>query len=113
MRIGHGYDVHRLADDRKLVLGGVLIPHEKVLDLGETILLHSSSLCRVLNAGKIDVMYCAIYQFYYVVKNISFLSDACQCKSPDRGVFCCGLPWKQRSNNDRFVWAEDKCLLKS
>ena len=28
MRIGHGYDVHRLVPDRKLILGGVDIPHE-------------------------------------------------------------------------------------
>lgn len=28
MRIGHGYDVHRLVPDRKLILGGVEIPHE-------------------------------------------------------------------------------------
>ena len=28
MRIGHGYDVHRLVPDRKLILGGVQIPHE-------------------------------------------------------------------------------------
>ena len=28
MRIGHGYDVHRLAPDRKLVIGGVEIPYE-------------------------------------------------------------------------------------
>jgi 2-C-methyl-D-erythritol 2,4-cyclodiphosphate synthase len=27
MRIGHGYDVHRLVKDRKLILGGVEIPH--------------------------------------------------------------------------------------
>ena len=27
IRIGHGYDVHRLAEDRRLILGGVLIPH--------------------------------------------------------------------------------------
>lgn len=27
MRIGHGYDVHRLVSDRKLILGGVEIPH--------------------------------------------------------------------------------------
>ena len=27
MRIGHGYDVHRLVEDRKLILGGVDIPH--------------------------------------------------------------------------------------
>lgn len=30
-RIGHGYDVHRLVADRKLILGGVGIPHEKGL----------------------------------------------------------------------------------
>lgn len=28
MRIGHGYDVHRLAQGRKFILGGVQIPHE-------------------------------------------------------------------------------------
>lgn len=28
MRIGHGYDVHRLVPGRRLVLGGVEIPHE-------------------------------------------------------------------------------------
>lgn len=28
MRIGHGYDVHRLVADRKLILGGVEIPYE-------------------------------------------------------------------------------------
>lgn len=27
MRIGHGYDVHKLAENRKLILGGVEIPH--------------------------------------------------------------------------------------
>lgn len=31
MRIGHGYDVHRLTPGRKLILGGVLIPYEKGL----------------------------------------------------------------------------------
>ena len=31
MRIGHGYDVHRLVEDRKLILGGVDIPYEKGL----------------------------------------------------------------------------------
>ena len=32
MRIGHGYDVHRLAEGRKLIIGGVEIPFEKGLD---------------------------------------------------------------------------------
>ena len=31
MRIGSGYDVHRLAEDRELILGGVKIPYEKGL----------------------------------------------------------------------------------
>ena len=32
MRIGHGYDVHRLVEGRRLILGGVEIPFEKGLD---------------------------------------------------------------------------------
>jgi len=31
LRIGHGYDAHRLTEGRKLVLGGVEIPYEKGL----------------------------------------------------------------------------------
>ena len=43
MRIGHGYDVHRLVEDRKLIMGGVEIPWEKGL-LGHSdadVLLHA------------------------------------------------------------------------
>lgn len=43
MRIGHGYDVHRLVPDRRLILGGVEIPFEKGL-LGHSdadVLLHA------------------------------------------------------------------------
>ena len=32
MRIGHGYDVHRLVEGRKLILGGVELPFERGLD---------------------------------------------------------------------------------
>lgn len=32
MRIGHGYDVHRLVEGRKLIIGGVEVPHSKGLD---------------------------------------------------------------------------------
>lgn len=45
MRIGHGYDVHRLTEGRKLILGGVEIPYEKGL-LGHSdadVLLHAIS----------------------------------------------------------------------
>ena len=43
MRIGTGYDVHRLTEDRELILGGVKIPYEKGL-LGHSdadVLLHA------------------------------------------------------------------------
>ena len=45
MRIGHGYDVHRLVEGRDLILGGVNIPYEKGL-LGHSdadVLLHAVS----------------------------------------------------------------------
>ena len=32
MRIGHGYDVHRLIEGRKLILGGIEVPHRMGLD---------------------------------------------------------------------------------
>ncbi|CAN2041083.1 2-C-methyl-D-erythritol 2,4-cyclodiphosphate synthase [Candidatus Magnetomoraceae bacterium gMMP-15] len=43
MRIGQGYDVHKLVPDRKLILGGITIPYEKGL-LGHSdadVLLHA------------------------------------------------------------------------
>jgi 2-C-methyl-D-erythritol 2,4-cyclodiphosphate synthase len=45
MRIGHGYDVHRLVEGRRLIIGGVDIPHEVGL-LGHSdadVLLHAIS----------------------------------------------------------------------
>ena len=57
IRTGHGYDVHRLVPDRKLILGGVTIPHETGL-LGHSdadVLLHaiSDSLLGALALGDI------------------------------------------------------------
>lgn len=43
IRIGHGYDVHAFADNRKCIIGGVAIPYEKGL-LGHSdadVLLHA------------------------------------------------------------------------
>ena len=45
MRIGHGYDVHKLVEGRRLILGGIEIPFEKGL-LGHSdadVLLHAIS----------------------------------------------------------------------
>ena len=59
MRIGHGYDVHKLVEGRDLILGGVKIPSEKGL-LGHSdadVLLHavSDSLLGAAALGDIGV----------------------------------------------------------
>ena len=57
MRIGHGYDVHKLVEDRELILGGVKIPYEKGL-LGHSdadVLLHAVSDALLGAAGLGDI----------------------------------------------------------
>jgi len=58
-KIGMGYDVHRLVDDRKLILGGVEIPHSKGL-LGHSdadVLLHAicDAILGALSIGDIGI----------------------------------------------------------
>ena len=57
MRIGHGYDVHRLVEGRDLILGGVKIDYEKGL-LGHSdadVLLHAVSDALLGAAGLGDI----------------------------------------------------------
>ena len=57
MRIGHGYDVHRLVEGRPLILGGVNIPYELGL-LGHSdadVLLHAVSDALLGAAGLGDI----------------------------------------------------------
>lgn len=59
MRIGHGYDVHKLVEKRDLILGGVKIPFEKGL-LGHSdadVLLHAVSDALLGAAGLRDIGY--------------------------------------------------------
>ena len=61
MRIGHGYDVHKLVEGRDLIIGGVKIPYEKGL-LGHSdadVLLHavSDSLLGAAAMGDIGGMF--------------------------------------------------------
>lgn len=57
MRIGHGYDVHRLVEGRDLILGGVKIPYEKGLDghSDADVLLHAVSDALLGAAGLGDI----------------------------------------------------------
>ena len=61
MRIGHGYDVHRLVDGRRCIIGGVDIPYEKGL-LGHSdadVLTHAvmDSLLGALASGDIGKLF--------------------------------------------------------
>ena len=61
MRVGLGYDVHRLAESRKLIIGGVDIPHEKGL-LGHSdadVLVHAimDALLGASKLGDIGVLF--------------------------------------------------------
>ena len=57
MRIGHGYDVHRLVTGRNLILGGVKIPYELGLDghSDADVLLHAVSDALLGAAGLGDI----------------------------------------------------------
>ena len=61
MRIGHGYDVHRLVEERKCIIGGVEIPFEKGL-LGHSdadVLLHAvmDAVLGAMAAGDIGKLF--------------------------------------------------------
>lgn len=61
MRVGHGYDSHRLVEGRRLVLGGVELPFERGLD-GWTdgdVVLHAviDALCGAAGLGDIGTLF--------------------------------------------------------
>ncbi len=61
MRIGHGYDVHRLIENRKLIIGGIEIPYETGLDghSDADVLLHAimDALLGAAALGDIGMMF--------------------------------------------------------
>ncbi len=80
IRIGHGYDVHRLVENRKLILGGVEIPHELGL-LGHSdadVLIHAvmDSVFGALGLGDIGHHFPDSDKKF---KDISSLSLAKEC----------------------------------
>lgn len=81
MRIGHGYDVHRLAAGRRLVLGGVCIPYEKGL-LGHSdadVLAHAvmDALLGAAAMGDIGGIFPDTDPAYLDADSLSLLSKVC------------------------------------
>jgi len=78
MRIGSGYDVHRLVENRDLILGGVIIPYEKGL-LGHSdadVLIHAimDALLGAAALGDIGKHFPDYDQGYKGISSIKLLS---------------------------------------
>ncbi len=79
MRIGTGYDVHRLVEGRKLIIGGVDIPHEKGL-LGHSdadVLLHAlcDALLGAAGLGDIGKRFPASDRRFKGISSLALLAD--------------------------------------
>jgi len=81
-RIGHGYDVHRLTDNRKFILGGVNIPYDKGL-LGHSdadVLVHAvmDSILGALALGDIGHLFPDNDDKYENADSIELLKKVCE-----------------------------------
>ena len=79
LRIGHGYDVHRLVEGRKLILGGVDIPWEKGL-LGHSdadVLVHAvmDALTGAARLGDIGKLFPDTAPAYAGISSLKLLSE--------------------------------------
>lgn len=82
MRIGHGYDVHKFAENRKLILGGVEIPYELGL-LGHSdadVLVHAimDSLLGAAALGDIGKHFPDTDERYREADSIALLREVCR-----------------------------------
>ena len=82
LRIGHGYDVHRLVPDRKLILGGVTIPWELGLDghSDADVLLHAvmDALLGAAALGDIGLLFPDSDEAYADVSSMALLRHVAQ-----------------------------------
>ena len=79
LRIGHGYDVHRLTEGRKLILGGVDIPYEKGL-LGHSdadVLVHAvmDALTGAARLGDIGKLFPDTDPAYAGISSLKLLAE--------------------------------------
>ena len=88
MRIGHGYDVHRLVEGRALILGGVTIPYEKGL-LGHSdadVLVHAlmDALLGAAALGDIGKLFPDNDDAYLGADSMVLLGEVC-CRIAEKG----------------------------
>ena len=82
MRIGHGYDVHKLVEGRKLILGGVEVPHDLGL-LGHSdadVLVHAvmDALLGAAALGDIGGLFPDTDPKYKGADSMALLAEVCR-----------------------------------
>jgi 2-C-methyl-D-erythritol 2,4-cyclodiphosphate synthase len=106
MRIGIGYDVHRLTEGRKLVLGGVVIPFEKGL-LGHSdadVLVHAvcDALLGAAGLGDIGMHFPDTDPEYKDISSIKILAKTYELVSSKN--------FKMQKNIARTIEIEPECV---
>lgn len=94
MRIGHGYDVHRFAEDRKLILGGVEVPYQKGL-LGHSdadVLAHAimDALLGAAALGDIGKWFPDTDPAYQGADSLTLMKQVCALLT-ERGFSICNI----------------------
>ncbi len=90
MRIGHGYDVHKLVEDRKLIMCGVEIPYEKGL-LGHSdadVATHAlmDAMLGAAALGDIGKHFPDTDDKYKGISSILLLKEVCRLIKEQRGL---------------------------
>ncbi|MCG4584853.1 2-C-methyl-D-erythritol 2,4-cyclodiphosphate synthase, partial [Anaerosalibacter bizertensis] len=85
MKVGIGYDVHKLVEKRKLIIGGVEIPHDKGL-LGHSdadVLIHAimDSILGALGLGDIGKHFPDTDEKYKDISSMVLLEEVCNIMS--------------------------------
>lgn len=79
LRIGHGYDVHRLTEGRALILGGVTVPYEKGLEghSDADVLLHAvmDALLGAAALGDIGALFPDTDEAYRGASSVALLRE--------------------------------------
>ena len=104
MRIGNGYDVHALKEGRKLILGGVEIPHSMGLDghSDADVLIHAimDALLGAASCGDIGKLFPDNDDKYKGISSILLLKEV--KKAIEKKGFSVGIPKQQEKNTFLF-----------
>src|SRR2546421_3211709 len=121
MRVGIGYDIHPLAPGRKLILGGIEIPHTKGLDghSDADVLTHAvcDALLGAMGEGDLGVHFPASDQRYKDISSLKLLESVmsivtrkgCRVVNVDAVINFFFFSSRRRHTRSDRDWSSDVC----